>query len=534
MRDSFPFLIRLGLRPDVDAKDIRRAYSRELKKIDQEADPAGFQELREAYETALNWHAHMQFEAAQQAAEEAPPAPAPARVPVPAPEPDPAPSLLMAQEDPYQLADQAFQKFLASTEMLVQRNDTRHRTLWKTVLQRSLDDDRLLNLTARAIFEARIVHLLASGWKPGHETLFVVANDIFEWERDRNRILKFGEAGGMVNRAIDEWKVYESLPPATVSTFKQLINFMRATPDPSGAGRNDLMSFYQMASRFYTWLAVIIDRQILEAWGEAANAEVERNGPGSAVPMERSEPEWQPEPEKKSSWAKPATLWPLFIILFMVLRACFNSIDEDKHAERFARDSQAPRVYNSAQAEKPPSKEHIDQIGASIRYKWPANAPVGKYAVEYEVYIDSGGNFLGTQLITSSGNTGYDEAVRKAIKGFGPFERGTATAFRLRYGTELTRSEAPQGKRATKAQLQAVQDEIFYVPGAAIEDGVLKVGYEVELNDAGRVIHLKKLKPSRDPNFDDVVADALRETRAFPPDTLRKFNVEYSRTIQRQ
>lgn len=533
MRDSFPFLIRLGLRPDAEAKDIRRAYARELKKIDQDSDPSGFQELREAYETALNWHAHVQFEAAQQQAEDALPDPPQALAPAPIPQPVPSPAPVMEQEDPYQLADLVFQKFLASTGMLVQRNDTRHRTLWKTVLLRSLDDDRLLNLTARAIFEARIVHLLASGWKPGHETLLVVANDIFEWERDRNRILQFGEAGAMVNRAIDEWKVYEALPPSTVSTFKQLINFIRSTPDPKTAGRNDLMLFHQMASRFYTWLAVIVDRQILEAWGHAANAEVERNGPGAAVPMERSEPAWQPEPETKSDWFKPGTVWPAIIILFMVLRSCFGSSDGDKEAQRFARTTQAAPQYNSAQGAHPPSKERIELIRSNIDYKWPTNTPAGKYTVEYEIYIDTEGKFLGTQLITSSGNAGYDEAVRKAIKQSSPFERGTATAFRLKYGMEFTKPEPPKGKRATKAQLQAVQDEIYYVPGAAIEGGVLKVGYELELNDEGRVIKLKKLKASRDPLFDEVVADALNETRAFPPDTLRKFTVEYSRNIER-
>ncbi len=69
--------------------------------------------------------------------------------------------------------------------------------------------------------------------------------------------------------------------------------------------------------------------------------------------------------------------------------------------------------------------------------------------------------------------------------------------------------------------------------GVIREGGVLKVGYELELNDEGRVIKLKKLKASRDPLFDEVVADALNETRAFPPDTLRKFTVEYSRNIER-
>ncbi|HEY0063843.1 MAG TPA: hypothetical protein VGC21_17125 [Telluria sp.] len=58
MNDQPYFAKRLGIEPDADERTIKRAYARELKLIDQAADPAGFQDLRESYEAALFWLRH--------------------------------------------------------------------------------------------------------------------------------------------------------------------------------------------------------------------------------------------------------------------------------------------------------------------------------------------------------------------------------------------------------------------------------------------------------------------------------------------
>lgn len=187
-------------------------------------------------------------------------------------------------------------------------------------LHASLDSNTLLNLTARTIFEARIVHLLASGWEPGHETLFVAACEVFDWARDSRRIMQFGEAGAVVNRAIDEWKLYESMPATSIGTVKQLIQLVRRTPKPEGtAARNDLLLFHELAGRFYSWLAIIVDRAILQEWSNAAQAELQRAGPGPAVPLHASE--GPVEPARTSSWGAGAG-WSLALLAYFLIKGC--------------------------------------------------------------------------------------------------------------------------------------------------------------------------------------------------------------------
>lgn len=123
MRDSFPFLTRLGLGPEAEVRDIRRAYASAVKKIDQEADPAAFQDLREAYEFALNWHAH---------GSEPELAPVPGNMTEPEAGPGHAPEPAQ-KDDPYRLAEQAFQEFTTNTSFLTIDAESRHKrpTPWR-------------------------------------------------------------------------------------------------------------------------------------------------------------------------------------------------------------------------------------------------------------------------------------------------------------------------------------------------------------------------------------------------------------------
>jgi hypothetical protein len=432
MRDTFPFLVRLGLQPDASAKEIRSAYARELKKIDQSADPAGFQELREAYELARQWQAHHESAVALDTQAEPQSEHAPELEPSPANAPQPG------LEDPYELADHVYVKFADKAAALAQSSEARHQSRWKAVLQDSLNDDALLNLTARTIFEARIAHLLASGWKPGHEVLFVAACEVFDWTLDGRRILQFGEAGALINRAIDEWKVYESMPAGAISNIKQLIQAVRATSHPEGvATRNNLMLFQELTGRFHSWFTIIIDRENLQNWFDAAQAESQRGGaqPASLLYAETAQPS-----EKKSGWFN----WQIFIVIIMLARGCASLLgNTDSSHDYSPPPSQLPPAHQTR-----PSVENILDV--------------------------------------------------------------------------------PNPGSPTEEQLRAVHDRIFYVPDPAKVLGVLKVSFEVELNDGGKVIGLKKIQTSRDPEYDEAVARALRNTNVFPPGTQRKFSVSYT------
>ena len=55
MSTNWPWnILALDGQPE-DTKSVKRAYAKRLKAIDPATDPEAFQNLRQAYETALNW-----------------------------------------------------------------------------------------------------------------------------------------------------------------------------------------------------------------------------------------------------------------------------------------------------------------------------------------------------------------------------------------------------------------------------------------------------------------------------------------------
>ncbi|ATQ75448.1 hypothetical protein CR152_13650 [Massilia violaceinigra] len=249
MPHTLPCFSRLGLGKDADARAVRRAYARELKQIDQERDAAGFQHLREAYEMALAWAAY--------AAERIMPTPG-ARQPL---LPD------LERGDPQHLCDLAIAQFGAALPQLTQAHLAGDDASWRRELQRILDDEAMVNVCARTLFEEVMAHLLAAGWKPGHETLLPVAASLFDWTGDRGRLLRFGAAGALVDSAIAELALFNAQGQQELARRRRVLARLR---EPAQPGIDQLMQdmpwLDQMLERFPNMVALVVSLDTVDDW----------------------------------------------------------------------------------------------------------------------------------------------------------------------------------------------------------------------------------------------------------------------------
>lgn len=269
---SYPFLERLGLDETADERAIRRAYARALKQIDQEADPAGFQSLREAYEAALMWLRYRDYEEAADEAhgEEAAAAPV-AAVDESAQEPAalPVSEASDAFDADRQLAHDVFAEFLMRAAGISSGPHRADAEVWMACLRQSLDDTRLLGIVAREIFEWHVAALLAEGWRPGHEALLVAAGQVFGWNEDRRRVQALGRAGALLDEAIAQRAIFDLQAPDEMRAQRDLIARLR---DPSPPGTRELLrhsrALEMMVVRFPTWLPLITSVPNIVRWRE--------------------------------------------------------------------------------------------------------------------------------------------------------------------------------------------------------------------------------------------------------------------------
>jgi len=238
-----PFLAELGIVDDgqtLDERALRRAYARRLKQIDIEADPQGFQQLREALETALRWSAARERAREAQDAPEAMPA---------------APAEVVAE--PVATAEsvgaQAFARFKEHVDAVFRDESAAH-----SAVQHALRDERLINIDARTFFEWSVARLLAEGWQPGHQHLLDPAIEAFGWNSDHGRLSNFGQVGALLTAAIRDRTVAQGFTPAQQAAIAPLLERLREArpPDPATL-RDEVEALQFLVQRVPSWLRIV-------------------------------------------------------------------------------------------------------------------------------------------------------------------------------------------------------------------------------------------------------------------------------------
>jgi hypothetical protein len=490
-----PFLQRLGLALDADTKAIRRAYARELKLIDQEHDLAGFQLLREAYETALDWAKYQQPAPADVmpvAASYREPSPEPVSLathcmellPQPAPVPpsdlallpEPVPALpappplddlpdlppvklapgpAMVLENPHALAATVFARFAENIKHIVELGLLKDPSLLESEMRKRLDDDELLNITARSLFEARIAQLLFGEWTLESGVLFGAAATVFNWTQDRRRLQQFGQAGAYLDRTIEERNMFQAQPQEQLARQRAVMARLREPKRPTIVQiRRDLVHVERMIERFPNLFAMMVQRETVEQWRTFAKPAAVHE----AVP--------EPVLAGYSNKRRFDGAW----IFFALMIAGYAAMGWNR--------SPKPDPYSFPAAP------------ANQSSHYPSYAP------------------------------GADPAATPGYPSYAPGADPFAPSYR-----------APASTATAASVTQAISDDIQYHP-ARPPKGRLVVAYVVLAGPNGKIYGLNRLRRSIDPEFDIAVEAAILRSAQIPPHLGARMHMEFTREFK--
>ena len=446
------FLSVLNLDETAGVRDVRRAYARQLKQIDQAADAAGFQALREAYEAALAWAEYREREAAAQAEEmwaapalaQQDQASAPAlaaQSTMPACEAQAAPAskaeAVAEAEQPSvspdeRLAQEAFARLMRQVMEFAEAGRLGDPQAWHEALLACLGDEELVSIGARTLFEERVAQVLGQGWQPGNEALFPAAVDAFEWDADRRRLAQFGYVGSFLNQAIDERALFDTQPLVTREGQERIARILRrAEPASIDEVLANMAELENVEAYFPALLAVVADTGKVEHWREVWE---EHGGMYEAAPTGTS------TRERLARWF---VYLVLLAVAFLALHALYNA----------GKSPLLPPARPAVQAPvlPPPPPEMLKQHLAPLNY---TPSKPGKLSVTYEVFLRDDGTVNATDMIEpSSGDPDFDMAAARAILDARPFPADVARVFRV----TVAGTSAPVQPRPTRVERDAAQ-----------------------------------------------------------------------------
>ena len=281
-------LQQLELKPDASVQDVRRAYAQRLKQLDQATQADEFQALRAAYAEALAW-----CEARDQGEEAA---------------------FQASQGD--DVARQLFHEFVS---LPMGDADSAHQRL-----ALCLDDHRMHGLEARRLFEQLLAARLAAGWQNGHEHLFDAAMSCFNWDIDHGRLVEFGHAGALLERAIADRERFEEQTPYHLPLQLDLLDRVRAGQRPSDTDLIRTMRVLDwLILNYGHWVNLTVGARNIERWdGWHASLPRNRQSTDGAAPQPTHVPEWlaatlEVPPSQKRRHMSPGVIMMVFLLFLL-------------------------------------------------------------------------------------------------------------------------------------------------------------------------------------------------------------------------
>jgi protein TonB len=530
MTTSTGFLARLGLEEGADERQVRRAYARELKQIDQERDLEGFQHLRACYEAALDWVAHRVAQAEPASVRETAAA-------VPAESPHVASQAPDNPEPvhPAVLGDAVFADFRVRMAALVVqpermgRDESLPLAPWTAALREALADPRLLHLYARVVFEHRIAALLVDGWQSGHHLLLPAAIEIFGWDQDRRALERLGQAGAYIDEALEQRAMFLSQDILARTQQREVLHLLRqgGAPDVRTI-RGYAAPLVMLTNYFPTLLGIVAPGEAAAAWRARVTDDMLSSvGPGAGG---RSRPWWK----GGSSPRLAAGIAIFFLIRLLTTFAThdtpqpsagqaahgFPSLGDEERRERLRHPKP---IYEDERV----TAERIEAIRKAIRYRPGKDVPPGEQAVEVQVVLDADGSILGLNTLKLQGDPAYAEAVAQAIRATGPFPPKTSKAFTLAYRATVT-------GRLTPERALGILKRVDYRPGKDASAGKQRVQFQVTLDEHGAILKMRTLVAPEDPAYAEAVEQAIRSTAPFAPETPRVFSIGFHTQMPRK
>lgn len=477
------YLARLGLDEDADERQVRRAYARELKRIDQERDLEGFQHLRACYEAALHWVAHRVVLAETVPAAEEAVVAADVDGASPAPVDEPAADAEAPDGEehvhPGLLGDAVFADFTTRLAALpappekTTPEEPSDFAPWTALLRETLDDPRLLHLYARVVFEHRVAALLAGGWRPGHHMLLWAAVDVFGWDHDRSALPRLGEAGAVLDEALEQRAMFQSQDVLARTRQRELLSLLRQGREPD----DYLVITYAeplvtLTDYLPTLLGIVAPHDLAAAWrGRVTDdmlrsmAVIEQDG--------RTRPWWK-------GGASPRMAAGI-AIFFLIRLGALSGIFKD----------------HSPPAEPAPAYE------STVPDNWRQSVPVYEAVPAASQRIEEARqsiDLLGGQEAASNDGS--------------PHPKPTGASARL-----------------TDERMAEIRRRIEYHPGKTVPPGEQRVKFEVALNEYGAIRRMKTVAQQGDLAYAEAVEQAIRSMVPFPHETARTFVVDFHANV---